>query len=490
MLPVVRRSVRRTAGGTVNARTTTAPSLHRRLLGATLAAVAVALLLAGWALSGLFRQHVQRQFVAALTQQLDQVVANLDADADGRPQVDAARLSDPRWSRPYSGLYWQVQEAGAGEAGEPDQPGRVLRRSRSLWDAQLPAPADAPAAGELHVHRVSGPGGAELQLVERALRVDGAAHAPWRVQVAADLGPTQAAVRAFDGVLGASLLALLALLAAAAALQVRIGLAPLRRLQAALTAVHAGRAQRLQGRFPRELQPLVDDFNAVLARHGELVERARAQAGDLAHAVKTPLAALAQAAAAAEQPRALAELPALVAEQVAIARRQVDWHLSRARAAAARGLPGARAELAPIAAGLVRVMQRVHAQRGLRIEAAPIAPQWAFAGEAQDLQDMLGNLLDNACKWARGTVRLGAERLHDAAGAPRLRVWVQDDGPGIAPAQRERALARGGRLDETTPGSGLGLAIVHDRVVLYGGEMTLDEAPGGGLCAVLLLPAI
>jgi hypothetical protein len=301
-------------------------SLHRRLLAATLAAVVVALLLAGWALSGLFRQHVQRQFVAALTQQLDQVAANLDVDAEGRPQVDATRLSDPRWSRPYSGLYWQVEEADAA------QPGRVLRRSRSLWDAQLPAPADAPADGELHVHRVSGPGGAELLLVERALRVDGAAHAPWRAQVAADLGQTTAAVRSFDGVLAASLALLLGLLAAAAALQVRIGLAPLRRLQSGLAAVHAGQAQRLEGRYPRELQPLVDDFNAVLARHGELVQRARAQAGDLAHAVKTPLAALAQAAAAAsDRPQALAELPALVAEQVAVARRQVDWHLSHAR---------------------------------------------------------------------------------------------------------------------------------------------------------------
>ena len=459
-------------------------SLHRRLLGATLVAVTVALLLAGWALSGLFRQHVQRQFVAALTQQLDQVVANLDVDADGRPQVDVTRLSDPRWSRPLSGLYWQVQEADAA------QPGRVLRRSRSLWDAQLPAPADAPADGELHVHRVGGPGGAELLLVERALRVDGALHAPWRAQVAADLGQTAAAVRAFDGVLAASLALLLGLLAVAAALQVRVGLAPLRRLQAGLAAVHAGQAQQLEGRYPRELQPLVDDFNAVLARHGELVQRAGAQAGDLAHAVKTPLAALAQAAAAASaRPQALAELPALVAEQVAVARRQVDWQLSRARAAAAGGLPGTRAELAPIAAGLVRVMQRVHAQRGLQIELAPMAPQLAFAGAAQDLQDMIGNLLDNACKWARSTVHLSAERLGDPGAAARLRVVVLDDGPGIAPAQRERALARGGRLDEATPGSGLGLAIVRDRVVLYGGEMTLDDAPGGGLRAVLLLPA-
>ncbi len=465
------------SGATARAR-----SLHGRLLAATFVAVAVALLLAGWALSGLFRQHVERQFVAALTQQLDQVAASVDVDADGRPQVDAARLNDPRFSQPYAGLYWQVEEAGAG------QPDGVVRRSRSLWDARLAAPADAPADGAVHVHRVAGPGGAQLLLVERSLRLDGAAHAPWRLQVAADRGESEAAVRAFDGALAASLALLFALLAAAAALQVRVGLAPLRRLQSGLATVHEGRTQRLEGRYPRELQPLVDDFNAVLARHAELVQRARAQAGDLAHAVKTPLAAMAHAAAA-DRPEALAELPALVAEQVAVARRQVDWHLSRARAAAARGLPGARAEVGPLVAGLVRVMQRLHAGRGLRFEVAMIEPELAFAGEAQDLQEMLGNLLDNACKWARGAVQLRAERLDEPAGTPWLRAVVQDDGPGIEPAQRERALARGGRLDESTPGSGLGLAIVNDRVALYGGTMTLDDAPGGGLRAVLLLPA-
>ncbi|MBN8508529.1 MAG: ATP-binding protein, partial [Burkholderiales bacterium] len=146
-------------------------------------------------------------------------------------------------------------------------------------------------------------------------------------------------------------------------------------------------------------------------------------------------------------------------------------------------------EVAPVVAGLLRVMQRVHAGRGLRIEQAPIAAGLAFAGEAQDLQEMLGNLLDNACKWARSTVHVAAEQVPAAPGAARLRLVVDDDGPGIAPAQRERALARGARLDESAPGSGLGLAIVHDRVGLYGGTMRLDAAPGGGLRVVLELPA-
>jgi signal transduction histidine kinase len=262
----------------------------------------------------------------------------------------------------------------------------------------------------------------------------------------------------------------------------------LRRLQQGLAEVHAGRAQQLGGRFPREVQPLVDDFNAVLDRNAEIVERARKQAGDLAHGLKTPLAVLAQGADAARaQPERLPGLPALVAEQVAHARRQVDWQLARARAAAARAVPGVHAEVAPIVAGLLRVMDRVHADRGLRLEAAPIDPGLAFAGEAHDLQEMLGNLLDNACKWARHEVRVSAS---GGEGGTRLRLQVDDDGPGIDAAQRERALARGARLDESAPGSGLGLAIVHDRVRLYGGAMVLDVAPGGGLRVAVELPAV
>jgi signal transduction histidine kinase len=235
---------------------------------------------------------------------------------------------------------------------------------------------------------------------------------------------------------------------------------------------------------------LVDDFNAVLDGNAEVVERARTQAGNLAHAVKTPLAAMAQAAAAARsRPQALAELPALVAEQVALARRQVDWQLSRARAAAALAVPGMRAPVAPVVAGLVRVLERVYAERGLRLDVARIAPTLAFAGEAQDLQEMLGNLLDNACKWARAEVRVVASLDGGTAASPRLRLMVEDDGPGIAAEQRDRVLARGERLDESSPGSGLGLAIVRDLARLYGGSITFDEAPGGGLRATLELAA-
>ena len=447
-------------------------SLRFRLLAGTLAALLLALLLAGLLLAGLFREQVRRQFESGLRAQLDQLSARLEFDAQGRPQLDARQLSDPRWSRPYSGLYWQLDADGGVSA-----PQRGVLRSRSLWDAQLQAPPDALADGTVHWHELSGPDGAPLLLAERLLRPEAASAGAWRLLVAADLRETRAAARRFNGVLALSLAVLLALLGAAALAQVAVGLAPLRALQRALAAVHAGRAARIEGRFAAEVQPLVEDFNAVLDRNAELVARARSQAGNLAHAVKTPLAALDAAAQRGE-----AALAPLVREQVGLLRRQVDWHLARARAAAA--LPGLRTPLAPLLAGLLRVMERVHRGRGLRLAAGAVSPALAFAGESQDLQEMLGNLLDNACKWARSEVRIEAR-----AEAGRLRLRVEDDGPGIPADQRATALARGARLDESVAGSGLGLAIVQELAGLYGGSLDLGDSPLGGLAATLVLPA-
>jgi signal transduction histidine kinase len=468
-----------------------ARSLRFRLLAATCVGMLLALVLAGLMLASLFREQVLQQFAATLTAQLDQVTARLEFDATGKPQLDEKMLSDPRWSRPYSGLYWQVDGVTAGKL----VPG--VLRSRSLWDAVLAVENDTLADGTVHVHEIAGPNGTKLLLVERTVRHEGAGDAegtegtvdtPWRLLVAADLQPTAAAVARFNGVLAASLLLLLALLCAAALAQVTVGLAPLRALKQALAAVHAGTAPRLEGRFPSEVQPLIDDFNAVLARNAEVVSRARAQAGNLAHAIKTPLAAMAQAAATDEgrAPSGSALAP-LVREQVALALRQVDWHLARSRAAAAVGLPGVRADVAPLLAGLLRVLGRVHHERGLAITAESVAADCSFAGEAQDLQEILGNVLDNACKWARHEVRVAAA-MHGGPQQPRLRIVVDDDGPGIDADRRQAVIARGMRLDESVPGSGLGLAIAHELVDLYHGELTLGSAPLGGLRVEIELP--
>ncbi len=457
-------------------------SLRWRLLLATAVAVALATVAAGWTLSTLFRDHVERQFATSLVTQLDQVTARLDLDAEGRPVVDTAALSDPRWGRPYSGLYWQLDRADRAAAGP------AVLRSRSLWDAELRMPLDTLADGQLHVHTIAGPGTATLLVVERTVRLGNDAAVPWRVLVAGDLAATRAAADEFDRVLALSLVGLASLLVAGAFAQVAIGLAPLRALRASLQGLHAGRSARLEGRFPAEVQPLVDDFNAVLQRREEVVERSRTHAGNLAHAIKTPLAVMSQAAQAAEaEPNVTrSALARTVTEQVELARRHVDRHLARARAAGSVGMPGVRTELGPVVDGLVNAMGRLHAARDLRID-ANIPVGLAVASEVQDVQEMVGNLLDNACKWARSQVRVSAE-ARDHGRVRAVVIVVDDDGPGIDALSRERALERGARLDESVPGSGLGLAIVLDLAALYEGSLALESSALGGLRATLVLP--
>lgn len=449
-------------------------SLRVRLLGVTLVTLAFALFGAHWWLAGLFRDHVVQQFDVALSQHLDQLTARLEVTTQGLPVIGPRGMSDPRWEKAYSGLYWQVERVGRAVGSE-----RAALRSRSLWDAQLTVPDDALSAGEVHRHEISGPRGERLRAVERT--VQSSDEARWRLIVAGDMRDPAAAVEHFSGVLAASLGGLGVLLVAAALAQVGVGLAPLKTMKQALQSVKEGRARHLEGRFPSEVQPLVDELNSVLDRNTELVERARAQAGNLAHALKTPLAILRQAARDRES-SALAEV---VTEQIDVAERHMNWHLARARAAVtAQIAPGQRTFLESVLQSLLRTMDRVHADRRLDLGMELSVPDLAFAGEAQDLQEMLGNLIDNACRSARTTVVVGANKE-----GSRLSITVDDDGPGIDPERRNEVLKRGVRLDETHPGSGLGLAIVADLARLYGGDLTLDRADIGGLSAQLVLPA-
>ncbi len=459
-----------------------AASLRFRLLAATLVALSLALLLAGLLLASLFRQHVERQFEDTLRLQLDQLTASVNFNAAGDPLPMPQTLPDPRWQQPYSGLYWQIDGNGDG----PEQ--RGLLRSRSLWDTALVLPADTLLDGSIHTHQIAGPLGVRLLMLERSVHAGDQPERRWRLVVAADTRSLEAAVTRFSGMLTAYLVLLFLLLVLAALAQVYVGLRPLRALEQAVINVREGRAQRLQGQFPAEVQALSDDFNLVLDRHAEVVERARHHAGNLAHAVKTPLAVLAQAAAQGTTPA----LARLVQEQVQLATRHIDWHLARARAAGAQRLPGQRTAISPALSGLVRVMQRVHAARGLVIECDARLrdnADWAFAGEEQDLQEMLGNVIDNACKWARHNVRVSVTAVADASPS-QLRVCIEDDGPGIDEALRLQVLARGVRADESVPGSGLGLAIVADLVQLYGGSLQLGTSTLGGLKLELHLPAV
>lgn len=445
-------------------------SLRVRLLVGTLFWIAISILVAGWGLGKLFRQHVETQFHAELNTHLDQLTAQLALAESARP-VLALPLSDPRLQKPFSGLYWQIDRLASA-----DFPAEVaVLRSRSLWDQVLHVPGDEPATGEIHQHRVAGPQGARLGMVERSVTIDDQS---LRLIVAANESLLLEPVAHFNRELWVSLGVLGSGLALAALVQVFVGLAPLRSLQTALGRVRSGETRQMEGGFPTEIMPLVTEFNSVLAQNAEVVDRARTQAGNLAHALKTPLSVLANATDGRND-----ELAHLVSSQIEMARKQVDYHLARAQAAAAAHLPGARTLLQPVADGLVRAMRRIHAERNLELVVHPFPAALTFRGETHDLQEMLGNLIDNACKWANSRVEIQAR-----AEPERLTISIDDDGKGIAPDQRDTVLQRGVRADQQVPGSGLGLAITDDLARMYGGQLVLADSPLGGLRAILSLP--
>jgi signal transduction histidine kinase len=261
---------------------------------------------------------------------------------------------------------------------------------------------------------------------------------------------------------------------------VRRGVSPIKQLRTRLAAVHGGRDRQVGGQYPAEVQPLVDDLNALLDQREQMVRKALAKAGDLAHGLKTPLAVLAQEADRADA-AGQRELAATIQEQVDRMRRQVEYHLAHARAAASA--PGARCSVRESVEGLARTLQRLHAERGVSIDVR-VPPELTVRGQREDVDEMLGNLLDNACRWARSRVDVAAT-AQDAA----IAIVVDDDGPGLDSRLYSQVLQRGVRADEAAPGSGLGLAIVRELAELYGGTISLDRAPLGGLRARVTLPS-
>lgn len=278
------------------------------------------------------------------------------------------------------------------------------------------------------------------------------------------------------------LLSLALVFLAAGFAQVRSGLVPIGQLRTRLSAVRDGHQRTIDGTYPAEVQPLVDDLNSLLEHREKTVQRALAKAGDLAHGLKTPLAVLAQEAERSEA-EGHHELAATIFQQIERMRRQVDYHLAHARAAGSGGTPGAHCLVLLSAEGLSRTLLRLYAGRELDI-AVDVSPEHSIRGEREDLDEMLGNLLDNACKWAKSAVSMQSLRENDT-----VVILVDDDGPGIAPDLRNQVLQRGVRADEAAPGSGLGLSIVRDLAELYGGTIRLENSPKGGLRARLQLPA-
>lgn len=462
-------------------------SLRIRLFWITVGGMALTLLLTNLALTTLFKEHVVTQFQTALARQLDQLLVQFEFDATGKPMVAATDILDPRQQKQYSGFYWQIDKF---PVGAPPTIG--ILRSRSLWDTNLSLPFETlPSPGKLVVSETIGPAKESLLVLQRIISSVDAPGDSFRLIVAGDLRYNLEATKRFARALTLVQLVLFLLLVLSAWAQVSIGLKPLRDLQQALKAVRNGDSPQLEGRFPQEVQPLVNDFNHVLLANAATVERARTHAGNLAHALKTPLAILENETELAlnihEKFPDTKMVPAdLIKEQLAQIRRHIDWHLMRARVAAMHTSPTQQTDVAATLSSLLRVLNRVFADK--QIQASMQSPDQPlfFAGEEQDLQEILGNVLENAFKWAHSSVTVTVSR---SAQPSHLEVLIEDDGPGIDISRLQTVLLRGVRLDETTPGSGLGLAIVQDLVQLYSGELNLSNATEGrGFRARICLP--
>lgn len=443
-----------------DARTRPAASLSTRLFAGAAVWLVLILAIGGWVLTWAFRDTVENEFSQRLDAVLRGMIASMATTANGSVTLTHS-LGDPRFEQVYSGWYWQI--------ALPD--GRLVR-SRSLWDSTLPV---VESDAQPHARRIDGPKGEPLLIAERDIElpdVNGMIH----VMVAGALNEVSDGVRRFNLLL-ATALGLLGLgLVVAILIQVRFGLRPLRALTADVDAVRRGARPHLSGRYPEEIDPLAQAMNGVLEKDAELIERARRHVGNLAHGLKTPLAVIS------------AEFDGtpdrtLLREQIEVMRRLIEHHLGRAAAVAgAGGRLGVVAPVGETAREIAVVLSKVFGDKKLTIE-IEVDEGVAFSGGREDLEEILGNLMENACKWATSRVRVAAEQNRD-----RLLLIVDDDGPGMSAEQAAEASRRGKRFEEIAPGWGLGLSIVSDLVEVSGGSVSFLKSPLGGLRACVDLP--
>jgi signal transduction histidine kinase len=453
-----------------------ANSLAFRLVVAAGLWSALALIAAGFILTSLYRHNAERAFDDRMGVYLKTLIGNLAGQDPDEPFSEPGNLGEQRFELLYSGWYWQVRQPGGGA---------VVLSSRSLFSDTL----DIARATGTEVNdgvtsgALVGPDRQHLRVLSQTVTFD--EKRKFDVLVAGDAGDLETQIAGF----GANVALTLAIfgigLILATTIQIRWGLRPLDRVRRGLADLRSGKQPRFaEGNLPAEIEPLVKELNALLESNKEIIDRARTQVGNLAHALKTPLSVIVNESRANRTPYGTK-----VAEQAEAMRRQVNHYLDRARIAAQVNVIGAVTEVSPAVARLVRAMNRIHSDRGIEISA--IGGEGArFKGEQQDLEEIVGNLADNACKWAKARVTVTTDYAAPAdAGAGKLTITVDDDGPGLTAEQMEQATARGKRLDETKPGSGLGLSIVTDLVQLYQGTFRLDRSPMGGLRAVVELPA-
>lgn len=452
-------------------------SLTRRLIWLASAWIILALVLTGWTLTSQYQESALRRLGNMLLDTIDEVVIATNAGPEG---IVVAEIRDAQTDRALSGKYWAVAELeGAGGI-------RFIAGSPSLAGERLAVPRDLPArlrdaAGGTISYPDPGflrpPLRQPLRIAASLKSLPGRSE-PLVFMAAVDTTAIENDTRQFATFTWTALLILGLGLVIAVFLQVQVGLRPLFALRNEIAAVRKGRAARIARTYPVEIQPLAEQVNRLLDHNQETVERQRTHVGNLAHALKTPLSVM-----LAEAGSQTGDLPDMVRKQTEVMRAQVDHHLRRARAAARAQSLGERTPIAEVLDEMAVMLERVFKTKGVEIDwRAP--DDLGFRGERQDLQEILGNVIENACKWSKRRVRVSA----GPTGLGQMVVVVEDDGPGLPSDQREAALERGSRMDETTPGSGLGLSIVVELTRAYGGRVTLADSDLGGLKVLLELP--
>lgn len=423
----------------------------------------------------LYRQASERGFDSLLSAHLFNLIGSVGISDTG-VLTGSPDLGDLRFSEPNSGWYWSVLPASEGVTGE--------RHSSSMTQ-----PIPSPSAAEVpfnsafqRTYTTDGLDGEELKVFESEFVLDTKNHAA-RFRVMGNETELEAEISAFQH----RLLTYLSLFGVGMisinAIAILFGLQPLRRVRNALAMVREGTAQRLTGRFPVEIEPLANETNALIENNRRIVERSRTQVGNLAHSLKTPLAIL------INEGRALGGAKGqLIAEQVGSMQKQVDHYLQRARVAAQRDSVVYRTPVTPLVERMLRVVQKLNPQTRLSLSTSD--EDIVFAGEREDLEELLGNLLENAMKWAKSTVMVSVARAPGGDALGLFEIGIEDDGPGIPEEKAREALQRGRRLDETKPGTGLGLAIVADLVNEYGGTLALERSSLGGLKAIVRLRSL
>jgi len=423
----------------------------------------------------LYRQASERGFDSLLSAHLFNLIGSVGISDSGE-LTGSPDLGDLRFSEPNSGWYWSVLPASDGVTGE--------RHSSSMTE-EIPSPsvAEVPFNSAFQrTYTIEGIHGEELQVFESEFVLDAKNRAArFRVmgnetELEAEIATFQRRLLTYLSLFGVGMISI-------NAIAILFGLQPLRRVREALAMVREGTAQRLTGRFPTEIEPLANETNALIENNRRIVERSRTQVGNLAHSLKTPLAVL------VNEGRALGgEKGRLIAEQTASMQKQIDHYLQRARVAAQRDSVVYRTPVAPLVGRMVRVMQKLNPAVGLSLSLP--GEDIVFAGEREDLEELLGNLLENAMKWAKSAVRVSLVGAPGDSEEGLFEISIEDDGPGIPEEKAREALKRGRRLDETKPGTGLGLAIVADLVNEYGGTLALERSGLGGLKAVVRLRSL